>query len=107
MNAYRNFNAGKWQHEIDVRDFIQNNYKPYLGDGAFLEGVTPRTKVLLDKVNALLKKEAEVGVLNVETEVVSRIDAYDAAYIDKDNEVIVGLQTDEPLKRAFHPFGGI
>lgn len=107
MNAWRNFKGERWKEVIDVRDFIQQNYTPYYGDGSFLEGITERTKVLLDKFNELLKIEAEKEVIDMETEVVSQINAYDAAYLDKEHEVIVGLQTDKPLKRAFHPFGGI
>lgn len=108
MNNWRNFNNGVWMERIDVRDFIQQNYKPYTGDGSFLEKPTQKTKVLLDELLRLLKIEDENnGVVDIETEVVSQIAAYDAAYVDKDNEVIVGLQTDKPMKRAFHPFGGI
>ena len=107
MDAWHNFKDGNWQQQIDVRNFIQTNYNPYTGDGSFLEGITLRTKVLLDQINELLKEESKKGILGAETEVVSTIDAYDAAYIDKNNEVVVGLQTDKPLKRAFHPYGGI
>lgn len=108
MNSWRKFKGEAWKESIDVRDFIQENYKPYTGDGSFLKGITPKTKALLDDFHKLLKQEDENnGVLDMETEVVSQIDAYDPAYVDKDNEVIVGLQTDKPLKRAFHPFGGI
>lgn len=108
MNSWRKFKGEAWKESIDVRDFIQENYKPYTGDGSFLKGITPKTKALLDDFHKLLKQEDENnGVFDMETEVVSQIDAYDPAYVDKDNEVIVGLQTDKPLKRAFHPFGGI
>ena len=107
MDAWHNFKDGNWQQQIDVRNFIQTNYNPYTGDGSFLEGITLRTKVLLDQINELLKEESKKGILGAETEVVSTIDAYDAAYIDKNSEVVVGLQTDKPLKRAFHPYGGI
>jgi formate C-acetyltransferase len=108
MNNWRKFNSGNWQEAIDVRDFIQKNYKPYTGDGSFLQESTEKTKVLFKNLLNLLKYEDEHnGVVDIETEVVSRIDAYDAAYVDKDNEVIVGLQTDKPMKRAFHPLGGI
>ena len=108
MNYYRDFKAGNWQESIDVRDFIQTNYTPYTGDGSFLEKPTERTKTLLKDLQDLLKLEDENnGVVECETDVVSQIAAYDAAYVDKDNELIVGLQTDKPLKRAFHPFGGI
>jgi formate C-acetyltransferase len=108
MNYWRNFKTGNWQNNIDVRDFIQKNYTPYTGDGSFLENPTEKTKVLLEELRGLLDLEDKNnGVIECETEVVSQITAYDPAYIDKDNEIIVGLQTDKPLKRAFHPFGGI
>lgn len=108
MNAWRNFKSGNWEQTIDVRDFIQQNYTPYEGDGSFLSGPTSRTKNLLAKFQELLKQEdANNGVIDIETKVVSQIAAYDASYLDKDNELIVGLQTDKPMKRGFHPFGGI
>lgn len=108
MNAWRNFKDGNWKDTIDVRDFIQKNYEPYEGDASFLKGPTESTKKLLKEYHKWTKLERERGgVTNCETEVVSTIDAYDAAYLDKENEKIVGLQTDEPLKRAFQPFGGI
>lgn len=108
MNAWRNFKSGNWEKSIDVRDFIQQNYTPYLEDGLFLAGPTSRTKVLLNKLQELLKQEDENnGVIDIETKVVSQIASYDASYVDKDNELIVGLQTDKPMKRGFHPFGGI
>jgi len=107
MDAWRKFKSGVWQEKIDVRDFIQTNYKPYYGDGSFLEGATERTKILLAKLQELLKEESKKGVLDLETEVPSLITTYGPAYLDKDNEVIVGLQTDKPLKRSFQPFGGI
>ena len=107
-NAWRNFKQGDWQTSINVRDFIQKNYKPYEGDSRFLAGPTERTSKLMEKFNALLKKELEKGgVLDIDTETVSSVDAYDAGYLDKENEIIVGVQTDEPLKRTVNPFGGI
>ena len=107
MKAWRNFKGGLWQEKIDVRDFIQANYKPYEGDESFLEGATERTKKLLKNFQELLKIENEKGVVDLETEVPSLITTYGPAYLDKENEVIVGLQTDKPLKRSFQPFGGI
>lgn len=108
MNNWRDFKGGVWQESIDVRDFIQQNYTPYTGDGSFLEKPTARTQALLNEFLELLKLEDQNnGVVACETDVVSQIAAYDAAYLDKDKELIVGLQTDKPLKRAFHPFGGI
>lgn len=108
MNAWRRFNQGNWTTSIDVRDFIQTNYIPYDGDGTFLEGPTSRTLDLFNKFQELLKLEDQNnGVVDIETNIVSQINAYDDAYVDKAKEVIVGLQTDKPLKRAFHPFGGI
>lgn len=108
MDAWRYFNHGKWCDEIDVRDFIINNYQPYEGDGDFLKGPTENTKKLWEKVSNLLSKEREAGgVLDVDTKIVSTIDAHPAGYIDKSLERVVGLQTDEPLKRAVMPFGGI
>lgn len=102
------FKSGKWCNEIDVRDFIQTNYKPYDGDESFLAGATEATDKLWGELQILQKEErAKGGVLDMETEVVSGITAYGAAYLDKDLEKVVGLQTDKPLKRAFMPYGGI
>ena len=108
MNAWNNFNGGSWENEINVRDFIQKNYTPYDGDGAFLAPATARTTALREKFDALLAEEREKGgVRNIDTETVITITAFGPGYLDKDNEVIVGLQTDEPLKRACNPFGGM
>ncbi len=101
----REFETGLWQTEINVRDFIQQNYKPYEGDEAFLAGPTQRTLGIWDKLQALFVEERRKGVLDV-SQVPSSIIAHDAGYIDKDNEIIVGLQTDAPLKRAIMPNGG-
>ena len=102
------FKAGKWNEEIDVRDFIQKNYTEYTGTNEFLSGPTENTKALWSQVLELFKQEREKGgVLDCETQIPSTLTAYGAAYIDKDKETIVGLQTDKPLKRAFMPFGGI
>ncbi|MCC8051523.1 MAG: formate C-acetyltransferase [Clostridiales bacterium] len=105
------FQGIHWRYEVNVRDFIQNNYSPYDGDESFLQGPTEATEELWGKLQELQKEErAKGGVLDMETEVVSGITAYGAAYIDedkKDLEQVVGLQTDKPLKRAFMPYGGI
>ncbi len=101
------FNAGNWNDEIDVRDFIQRNYEPYHGDHSFLEGPTVRTQKVWDICNDLLKEELKKGVLDIDTDTVSGIDSFKPGYIDRDNEVVVGLQSDAPLKRTINPFGGI
>lgn len=104
---WKNFVPGNWQNEVDVRDFIQKNYTPYLGDSSFLEGPTKRTEDIWQKVLELYKKENENGgVLAVSADIASTISSHPAGYIDKDNELIVGLQTDAPLKRAIMPKGG-
>ena len=108
MDAWRSFSEGYWRSEIDVREFIQQNYKPYEGDDSFLAEATERTKKLWDKTSKLLQEENERnGTLNIDTETVSTITSHGPGYIDKELETIVGLQTDEPLKRAIMPFGGI
>ena len=105
---YEGFIGGNWEKEIDLRDFIQKNYLPYDGDESFLAPVSEKTKNVFDKFSQILAQEqAKGGVLNVDTENVSSILSHKPGYIDKENEVIVGLQTDEPLKRAVNPFGGI
>lgn len=108
---WRKFKGGHWIDDINVRDFIQNNYTPYDGNESFLKGATEATDKLWGKVQALQKEErAKGGVLECETEIVSSLTAYGPGYIDpstKDLEKIVGLQTDKPLKRAFMPYGGI
>ena len=102
------FISGKWQQEINVRDFIQKNYTPYEGDSSFLANPTEATTKLWQECCDLLKKERDNGgVLNMDTKVVSTITSHGAGYIDKDLETIVGLQTDAPLKRSMQPFGGI
>ncbi len=107
MDAWRNFNSGSWTKEINVRDFILNNFTAYDGDKAFLSGPTERTKKLMEKVNALFVEENKKGgVLDVDTERVSSILSFDPGYVDRDLEIIVGLQTDAPLKRAVNPFAG-
>ncbi len=107
-NEWRGFKGGSWESEINVRDFIQNNYTPYFDGGEFLEGPTQATLDLWDKVSELKKQEIEAGgVLDMDTKVISTITSHGAAYIDKDKEQIVGLQTDKPLKRSLQPYGGI
>ena len=108
---WQGFEGRLWKEEINVRDFIQNNYTPYEGDASFLADPTEATNQLWGKLQELQKEErAKGGVLDMETEVVSGITAYGPGYIDesmKDLEAVVGLQTDKPLKRAFMPYGGI
>ncbi|MCT4596006.1 MAG: formate C-acetyltransferase [Anaeromicrobium sp.] len=108
MKPYKGFITGKWQKEINVRDFIQRNYKAYEGDESFLVGTSDRTNKLFDKVKTLFKEETKKkGTLDIDTKTVSTIVSHGPGYIDKDLEVIVGIQTDAPLKRAIMPFGGI
>lgn len=108
MDAYKGFNNGSWQREINVRDFIQRNYNPYEGDDTFLEGPTAATTELWHEVSELTKQEAAAGgVLDADTSVVSTISSHKAGYIDQALEKIVGVQTDKPFKRSLQPFGGI
>ena len=105
---WNGFKAGAWQNEINVRDFIQQNYKAYEGDDSFLAGATERTNEMMKKVNSLFKLERQYGgVLDIDTTTVSSLTAYAPGYIDRENELIVGLQTNRPLKRGVNPFGGI
>ncbi|MFA7636152.1 MAG: formate C-acetyltransferase [Monoglobales bacterium] len=102
------FKSGVWQKEISVRDFIQQNYTEYTGDSTFLAGATERTAELMKKVNDLFKLERQLGgVLDIDTATVSSLTSYSPGYIDKDKEIIVGMQTNSPLKRGVNPFGGI
>lgn len=99
---------GEWMYRIDVRNFIQTNYKPYEGTDDFLVGPTARTSALFDKVQALFKLERERGgVLDIDTRTVCSLTHFAPGYIDREHEIIVGLQTDEPLKRGVNPFGGL
>ena len=108
MPAWAGFTDGKWVQEINTRDFIQKNYKPYDGDKDFLAGPTQTTTDLWNQVLELSKQERENGgVIDMDTKVPSTITSHAAAYLNKDKETIVGFQTDKPLKRAFMPFGGI
>ena len=105
---WNGFNAGVWQDEINVRDFIQTNYKAYEGDDSFLAGATPRTEALMKKLNGLFALERQFGgVLDIDTATVSSLTSFSPGYIDKENELIVGMQTNRPLKRGVNPFGGI
>ena len=105
---WNGFNKGVWQDEINVRDFIQQNYTEYTGDDSFLKGATKRTKELMGRVNTLFELERQYGgVLDIDTETVSSLTAYAPGYIDKNKELIVGMQTNRPLKRGVNPFGGI
>jgi len=106
-NYWRNFNTGDWCQNINVEEFIRLNYTKYLGDESFLSSTTDKTNKVWDKCQTLLQEELKKGVLDVEVNKMSGINAFEAGYIDKDNEVIVGLQTDEPLKRIVNPYGGI
>ena len=111
FEQWKGFEQGKWCDDIDTRDFIQKNYTPYDGDESFLAGPTDATNKLWGKLQELQKEErAQGGVLDMDTHIVTGINAHKPGYIDesmKDLEKIVGLQTDKPLKRAFMPFGGI
>ncbi len=105
---WNGFVGGLWEHEIDVRGFIQKNYTPYTGDGSFLCGPTQRTRDVRKKFEDLLVQEREHGgALKVDTETVITLTSFGPGYLDKDKDIIVGLQTDEPLKRACNPFGGM
>ena len=104
--AWDGFRPGIWRTEIDVRDFIQQNYQPYDGDESFLAAETERTEKLWSKLTALFVEERKKGVLDV-SQVPSSITAHAPGYIDRDNELIVGLQTEAPLKRAIMPNGGL
>ena len=107
VKAWEGFKTNKWQEEINVRDFINLNYTPYEGDDSFLAPATDRTNRMWKKVAELMKQErANNGLLDADTSVVSSITSHGAGYIDKDEEIIVGLQTDKPLKRALMPYGG-
>lgn len=101
------FKGSTWKKEINVSDFIINNYKEYKGDESFLATATEKTNKVWNKCKKLIKEELEKGVLDVDTKTMSGIDAFKPGYIDKENEVIVGLQTDAPLKRMINPYGGI
>lgn len=107
MNAYEGFKSGKWIDQIDVNDFILQNYSEYTGDESFLAGPTAATTQLWDSLSEMFKIEKERGIYDAETRIPSQIDSHDAGYINKDLETIVGLQTDKPLKRGIFPNGGL
>ena len=107
MEQWKNFNEGSWTKTINVRDFIQKNYKPYTGDELFLSPKTKKTEKIWNKCEELLKEELEKHVLDIDVDHMSGINAFDKGYICEDDDVIVGLQTDAPLKRIVNPYGGI
>ena len=105
---WNGFNGQTWKNEINVRDFIQQNYTEYTGDDAFLAGPTARTENMMKKIEGLFAIERQFGgVLDIDTATVSSLTSYSPGYIDKENELIVGMQTNRPLKRGVNPFGGI
>src|SRR5436190_6552814 len=106
-DAWREFSPGAWRSTIDVRDFIACNVTPYLGDEKFLAGPSQRTKAVWAKLQPYFKEERTKGVLAVDAKTPSTLLAHKAGYIDRANEVIVGLQTDQPFKRAIFPYGGL
>src|SRR5712672_742092 len=106
ISPWQGFKTGLWQKEINVRDFIQQNYEPYEGAESFLAPATERTKRMWDRLNDLFVEERKKGVLDV-SQIPSSITAHQPGYIDRENEIIVGLQTDAPLKRAIMPNGGL
>ena len=108
FEQWNGFNLNRWDKEINVSDFIKHNYTAYYGDAEFLEGPTERTCDINNQIKELLKKESENGgVLDIDTDTISSLASYAPGYIDKDKELIVGLQTDAPLKRGINPFGGM
>ena len=107
MEEWNNFKGNTWKKEVNVFDFIKENYTEYTGDDSFLVKSSDKTNKIWDKCQELLKEELEKGVLDIDTKTVSGINNFKPGYIDKDNEVIVGLQTDAPLKRIVNPFGGM
>ncbi len=108
INSWKGFVSGDWQTQINVRDFIQKNYEEYTGDASFLQGATDRTNLIMQKVNDLFEKERKAGgVLGVDADTVMTLTSHPAGYIDRENEIIVGIQTASPLVRGINPFGGI
>ena len=107
MEIWDKFKGSKWKESIDVSDFIINNYTEYTGDESFLVRSTDKTNKVWNRCKDLIAEEMKKGVLDVDTVNMSGIDSFAPGYIDKDNEVIVGLQTDAPLKRMINPYGGI
>ncbi|MHB1484711.1 MAG: formate C-acetyltransferase [Saccharofermentanales bacterium] len=105
--GWEHFKNGHWADEIDVRDFIQKNYRPYSGDDKFLKGATEKTRNLFVKASELIAEEQKKGIIDIDFTNLSGIDNFGPGYLDRDNEIIVGFQTDSPLKRMINPFGGI
>lgn len=105
--AWEGFRTGEWRHLVNVRNFIQKNYTPYEGDDSFLAPISPKTEKVWAKAHDLIVEEIQKGIIDVETNAVSGINNFKPGYIDQENEVIVGLQTDAPLKRIVNPFGGM
>ena len=106
-SAWKGFRTGEWRHLVNVRNFIQKNYTPYAGDESFLAPTSERTRKVWDKSHELILEELHKGILDVETDAISGINNFAPGYIDRDNEVIVGLQTDDPLKRIVNLYGGM
>ena len=106
-SAWKGFRTGEWRHLVNVRNFIQKNYTPYAGDESFLAPTSERTQKVWDKSHELILEELYKGILDVETDAISGINNFAPGYIDRDNEVIVGLQTDAPLKRIVNLYGGM
>ena len=104
---WNGFQDGEWTKEVNVRNFIQNNYKAYNGDDSFLVGPTDKSKRVLARYEELIIEEGKKKVLDIDTKNMSGINNFDAGYISEDDDVIVGLQTDAPLKRIVNPFGGM
>ena len=107
MQEWYDFKQDKWCNSINVRNFILSNHNPYTGDEKFLKPISVKTEKIHNKCNELLKEELQKHVLDIEVNEVSGINNFKPGYIDKENEVIVGLQTDKPLKRIVNPYGGI
>ena len=107
LSCWKGFKGKDWQDNINVSDFILNNYKEYKGDESFLSGISEKTGKVMSVVDKLLLKEAKVGLLDVDLKHLSGILSFKPGYIDKKNEVIVGLQTDKPLKRIVNLYGGV
>ena len=108
QEAWRGFAGGRWQSEVNVADFIENNYTPYDGDESFLTGATDNTRTLWEQVMELTKEERALGhALDMDTSVVSTITSHRAGYLDREKEKIVGIQTEKPFKRSLQPNGGI
>ena len=106
-SAWSGFKTGEWRHLVNVRNFIQKNYTPYSGDESFLSPVSEKTAKVWEEAGELIKEEIKKGIIDVEVNAVSGINNFAPGYIDRENEVIVGLQTDAPLKRIVNPFGGM